>query len=546
MLSLEYKDAQGLISLINNPSSRADVLIIAGIHEQYIYAHGNILALRSDYFAKLLAPDWKEDQKEALLKISNSIHKNALIKNIIKLPDIEPQTMLIILNYLYTCDINIPHDSILSVASSADILNLSHLKETCLSYFEMSILHPSNALQYFLIAHDLKRTQGMIKALQMVIRNFDLAVISGQKTLQSMDRDVIRIILSGTLFTDSDRWKIFIFWIKAQQSPAPNSTFENGMADIKYPEKATEALLDLMPVMYLYGFTSEEYFELLLPYMDLFPHPWKGQLERHYAIKCKNSNITNCVDKFVNHTTSTTSLITLKSSSNINCSVLDLDNFNYNNIIDSNATLTQNSSKNTSYASLPRFLSSPVPQIHAVSSVNDFFLPSSNILSKMQMKDFAKQIGAVIAADGICKTQAWKSLFQASLHGFSNDRFYERCCEQTNLLVLLKIKGSGGIAGGYVNHAWKNHESSKDTKSFLFKYAPSMMELNTFPVKPGMKAIHKSGFSIGFGEGARDLNFDNNNAISISFYSYEGNDQHDCLISNSLFELAEWEAYGVY
>jgi hypothetical protein len=138
-------------NMINKPLY-SDIILVVGEDKKEIHAQKQLLAEFSPYYAAAFNEQWKQektgDQKQQILT-----H-----------PDIDEETMLLILEYMYVGTVSdIGGENVSKVYDAADFLQLDHLREIC-----SSKLNEGNALEIFKVAFELQQYTLAAKCLRFL------------------------------------------------------------------------------------------------------------------------------------------------------------------------------------------------------------------------------------------------------------------------------------------------------------------------------------------------------------------------------------------
>lgn len=155
-----------------------DVVIIAG--NKRIPAHRLVLSAASDYFAAMFTNDVREAKMEEIV-----------------MKDVDPESLVAIVNYAYTGKIGLQEDTVESLLSTACLLQLSEVVEACCSFL-MKQLHPSNCIGIRQFAEIQGCTDLYKVANNYVMENF-VQVIQNQEYLLLPSDEVCRLLASDDL-----------------------------------------------------------------------------------------------------------------------------------------------------------------------------------------------------------------------------------------------------------------------------------------------------------------------------------------------------------
>ena len=114
---------------------------------------------------------------------------------------IPPSVMQLILDYLYTGDVVIPHENLQKTVQAADYLQLLELKEICIGDVDAA-LQPSNIVSWYKLADGLDIKELKSKCAEVV--SSCLAEISRFTEFQELDFAEVNRFMSSAQETDAD------------------------------------------------------------------------------------------------------------------------------------------------------------------------------------------------------------------------------------------------------------------------------------------------------------------------------------------------------
>ncbi|KAJ3066336.1 hypothetical protein HDU98_010378 [Podochytrium sp. JEL0797] len=129
----------------------ADVLLLVGEAKKPVSAHGNILSLRCDYYKQALAIRWSQS---VVIPEGVKVDEKG-IRAVLSHPDIDEETMDVLLEFIYTGEADVPDTLLTSVAIAADQLLLESIKIQCLEHRVKHSLVPENALELYSLCDKL-------------------------------------------------------------------------------------------------------------------------------------------------------------------------------------------------------------------------------------------------------------------------------------------------------------------------------------------------------------------------------------------------------
>jgi hypothetical protein len=96
----------------------------------------------------------------------------------------------------------------------------------------------------------------------------------------------------------------------------------------------------------------------------------------------------------------------------------------------------------------------------------------SKIITNQQAELILRWIDRLEITDNMVSTYKFKLLFRGSRDGLTREKFHEICDNHSRTVIIVKVKGSNEILGGYNPIEWKdvysNYRTTKD--SFIFSF----------------------------------------------------------------------------
>ncbi|RIB01548.1 hypothetical protein C2G38_2256129 [Gigaspora rosea] len=145
----------------------------------------------------------------------------------------------------------------------------------------------------------------------------------------------------------------------------------------------------------------------------------------------------------------------------------------------------------------------------------------------------------------------FKLLLRGSRDGFTKDSFWNLCDNKANLVIVMKVKDTDEILGGYNPFSWNKSPTVNYTrcdKSFIFSLKHGNIQSSILSkVKCPQYAIYSySGHGLNFG--CSDLqmynNFDQKNGCYCGKYAYEK--QITGRVNNEGFSVSEYEVFQIH
>jgi N-acetylneuraminic acid mutarotase len=195
------KHITGLLSNLNelrNDGLLFDFRIHVG--NKILKVHRVVLAASSDYFKAMFAHDSKE-----------------LEAGQVYLQNIDANAVEAIINYIYTCKVDLNNENIESILLAASILQVKAVQDACVHFIENQI-DASNCLGVAVLSERCGLNELNSKALSYCYANFDQVV--GEKEFLSLDASMLARIISADELQISHEAHVFYYvirWIKADQ-----------------------------------------------------------------------------------------------------------------------------------------------------------------------------------------------------------------------------------------------------------------------------------------------------------------------------------------
>lgn len=164
-------------------------------------AHRVVLAASSDYFKAMFA--------------INSIELNA---GKVFLQNIDPSAVEAVINFIYTCKIDLTNDNIEEVLLAASILQVQVVQDLCIKFIEVQI-DASNCLGVAALSERCSLLELNCKALDFCIANFNQVV--SEREFPTIDDTMLARIISDDKLNVDDETQVFqavITWIKADEA----------------------------------------------------------------------------------------------------------------------------------------------------------------------------------------------------------------------------------------------------------------------------------------------------------------------------------------
>ncbi|EXX73155.1 hypothetical protein RirG_062690 [Rhizophagus irregularis DAOM 197198w] len=95
----------------------------------------------------------------------------------------------------------------------------------------------------------------------------------------------------------------------------------------------------------------------------------------------------------------------------------------------------------------------------------------SKVITSQHAELISKWIDRLEITDKLTSSYGFKLILRGSRDGFTSRKFHEVCDDQTNIVVIVKVKQSNEILGGYNPATWKSgYRFSTTRNSFIFSF----------------------------------------------------------------------------
>uniref|UniRef100_A0A672MW90 Kelch-like protein 3 n=1 Tax=Sinocyclocheilus grahami TaxID=75366 RepID=A0A672MW90_SINGR len=172
-----------------------DVLLVAG--EVEVPAHRVVLASCSPYFCAMFTGDMSE---------SKAHH--------VEIRDVDGQTLLKLVDYIYTAEIEVSEDNVQVLLPAASLLQLMDVRQVCCDFLQTQ-LHPTNCLGIRAFA-DLHACTGLLSQAHAYAEQHFTDVMVGEEFMALSLQQVCSLISSDklTVSTEEKVFEAMITWIK--------------------------------------------------------------------------------------------------------------------------------------------------------------------------------------------------------------------------------------------------------------------------------------------------------------------------------------------
>ncbi|KAG7196679.1 hypothetical protein KM043_016011 [Ampulex compressa] len=171
----------------------SDVGLVAG--NSIIRAHRSVLAASSVYFNAMFTGGLVEVQQE-----------------LVEIHSVSPEILSLLVDFIYTGNINITQDNVQELFAAADMLELDEVVSGCISYLEQQ-LHYSNALGIYRFAEAHNRLDLLETVLRFIEVNFpqvsqeeEFLDLPKEHLIQFLSSDYIHIDTEFQVFQAAYNW----------------------------------------------------------------------------------------------------------------------------------------------------------------------------------------------------------------------------------------------------------------------------------------------------------------------------------------------------
>ncbi|XP_077283281.1 actin-binding protein IPP [Arctopsyche grandis] len=202
--------SQKLISNLNSlrkSCKLCDIELVSG--DVTVKAHRSVLSAGSAYFSAMFSAGLSEDQKRT-----------------VALPAIPPQALTIIIDFIYTGQVQLSCNTVQEVLAAADMLQLRDLVSGCCEFL-IRELHPSNAVGIFSFAEAHSCAELIQASLEHIYWNF--AQVSTEDELLELSAPSLASILQSDFLrvdSESQVLEAALRWIEHQPSERRRHVFE--------------------------------------------------------------------------------------------------------------------------------------------------------------------------------------------------------------------------------------------------------------------------------------------------------------------------------
>ncbi|KAI7801338.1 kelch-like protein 3 isoform X1 [Triplophysa rosa] len=215
-----------LMNDLRNRRMLCDVLLVAG--EVEVPAHRVVLASCSPYFCAMFTGDMSE---------SKAHH--------IEIRDVDGQTLLKLVDYIYTAEIEVSEDNVQVLLPAASLLQLMDVRQVCCDFLQAQ-LHPTNCLGIRAFA-DLHACIGLLSVAHSYAEQHFTDVMLGEEFMALSLQQVCCLISSDklTVSTEEKVFEAMVAWIK-QDKEARLEHMPKLMEHVRLPLLSRDYLVQIV------------------------------------------------------------------------------------------------------------------------------------------------------------------------------------------------------------------------------------------------------------------------------------------------------------
>ena len=195
-----YKNAShpqrafGQLNCMREDGLLTDVSLVAAGHE--VHAHKAVLAACSPYFCAMFTGFDEKNKSRIVLK------------------DVDPTALEILVNYVYTSEVEVTEENVQTLLPAANLMQLSDVKEACCEFL-LNQLHPTNCLGIKSFA-DLHGCLELLAATNTYIESHFSEVLDCDEFYALDHSQVCDLIASDTITVPSEEkvYESVISWVK--------------------------------------------------------------------------------------------------------------------------------------------------------------------------------------------------------------------------------------------------------------------------------------------------------------------------------------------
>ncbi|KAG8234268.1 hypothetical protein J437_LFUL006513, partial [Ladona fulva] len=182
------------LKLMRMQRQMCDIILAAGGTE--IAAHKTLLAACSPYFYdRLICKEEPESDK-------------------IIVEDVDPQALALLVDYMYSSEVQVTEDSVQILLPAAKLLQLKDVSDACCEFLQTQ-LHPTNCLGIRAFA-ELHNCSSLLSRAEAYIEQHFMEVVKCEEFLSLSPQQVLKIVSSDRLTVSSEDkvYECIITWVQ--------------------------------------------------------------------------------------------------------------------------------------------------------------------------------------------------------------------------------------------------------------------------------------------------------------------------------------------
>ncbi|KAJ3065592.1 hypothetical protein HDU98_011059, partial [Podochytrium sp. JEL0797] len=263
-------------------SAFSDVLLLVGPSKTPIFAHANILSQNCEYYGKALSETWSDSSVVVPEGVEIDEKRLKSLRAVLTHPDVEIETMTVILEFIYTGTATVADSMHSKVALFADQLILPSVKTQCLKHFAANVLTPRTAFEFYVFCDTLGDEQFKAEALLKAGDKMKEAVEGGRAVLSALGVDQLMTMIRHRRMTPVNKWRLLVGWAKARQG-CEDVSIESGMTADFNAEKAREDICDFVPVARLCSIAIGPFKRTVVPLVEILSGNIRSLLSEHFG-----------------------------------------------------------------------------------------------------------------------------------------------------------------------------------------------------------------------------------------------------------------------
>ncbi|PKK67261.1 hypothetical protein RhiirC2_575253 [Rhizophagus irregularis] len=443
-----------------------DLIIQAGEGQNMkeLIAHSLILSARSTYFKTALSKEWAKKE-------------NGVI--IFKKPNISPEIMELILNYLYTGLVNFDKQNsvkVLKLLVASDELNLQKLSDYIQTYLidNQAEYLKNDTVDVLQITFRYESCEGLRKfCLDSICE--DPKILFESPKFTSLEKDLIILFLKNNELEmeEIEIWEFVLKWALARMSTQHNVDNLSQWTSSNF-EELEKILHDLIPHIRWFQIPSKLFWRKVNPFKSIFPKQLYEDIMGYYCDP--DTPPTNAILPLRRNLSYIDSVLIERDHLSVIASWIDKKEKSFYNTRSTpySFTLLYRASRDGFEAAKFHELCDNKGSTIMISKLkeNDRLIGGYNPLSWHPYNSH-------VNSNGSWQSTSDSFLFSfASRDGFEAAKFHELCDNKGSTIMISKLKENDRLIGGYNPLSWHPYNSHVNSNgswqstsdSFLFSF----------------------------------------------------------------------------